>query len=380
MSELNSLREHLFVINALSNKSSDNQALLDMIDPTTLIRVIQQHKIVSGVGKVSINLPDSEINHQIDQAYQENKIYQLTLTNELYKIYDWFEEIQFITLKGPVLSQFLHNDPAERSSTDLDILVGLDNLDQCTEILIAKGYKLLTEFNSPKQKEAILKYYHHFEFYNADKGILIELHWGLLARDRQHKRIHDLIEQTSIVEISGRKFKILNLSPLVEYLSTHGTFHLFFRLQWLYDIKIIFLKLSEEKLLAVLTHCEKNKTEKQFLTALNLIHQLFGTELPQSVLDKIETTSDVKTLTKMSIRSINDTSNGITSKRTRNLMSKHRVQLITNGFSGIMKSIWSRNVRPENWKIYAFPDSVFFLNNLFSRIIWMYGKMTGKLK
>lgn len=377
MSSQSDKYNQIFLTNILHNQHEKNEELESKVDVNSLIEAVNRHKFISSVGKSTYS--NEELQNAISNAYLENKVYQLKLTKELLSIKEWFKSTPFLVLKGPVLSQFIYNDPAERCSWDLDILIDLKDLDFCTEQLIQKGYDLITPFNTPKQKEAILKNSHQFEFYNADTGILIELHWRLTSTGKKPETIQTLQDKIETVQMSGQEFNTLKFNDQFEYLAIHGGLHLFFRLQWLSDIHALFIEMDSKQIDSLIKHCKENKSLRYVLLALNLIHIQFKTPLDENILSAIHRDSKIKNLTTLSMAEMERTTLDISKSRWKTTILRHQVHYLTEGMTGLRKSLFSRNVRPKNWQFFAFPDSVFFLNHLFSRVIWIVGKMRGKL-
>jgi len=371
--------EHDFIVNLLAGNQSEATKLIDKVDPNSILKGVKYHKIASAIGRQSPLLPDGEIKTKLNEAYHSNKIYQLQLTNELCQIQKWFEGVDFLPLKGPVLSQFLHNDPAERTSSDIDILIDLKDLDNCTKALQVHGYDLITIFKTEKQKEAIIKYHHHFEFYNPNKEILIELHWGLTGMKGINLGLNDLVPVTSTISINNNQFRILDIEYQFEYLSIHGTFHSFNRLLWLCDIKTFYESFSDEQINSVISHSKRNNSYKFILVSLSLLNRIFSIPLNSSIQFDIDENQSVQQLTNLSMREIYLNSIGKDRSNWEVLLQNHKTQFFASGLSGLLKSLFARSVRPKNWEFYAFPDRVFFLNHILSRFIWIVGKISGKL-
>lgn len=371
--------DHAFIISLLNGDQARSNKLLEKVDCDSVLRAVKNHKIDSAIGKQCQLLNDGELRNQLSEVYQTNKIYQLRLTSELCQIQELLAGIDFLPLKGPVLSQFLHNDPTERTSWDLDILIDLKDLDQCTNILQERGYDLLTLFKTEKQKEAIIKHYHHLEFYNTKTGILIELHWSLTGIRGLEIGQKELMPFTSDISVGNNQFRLLNIEHQFEYLSIHGTFHLFNRLQWLSDLKTFVESLTEEQLKAIISHSKKNESYFFILVAFSLLNEVFSIPISSSIQNDIDNNKSVQELTRLSLREIYINSSAVKRSRLELLIRNHKTQFYTGKIRGLIKSILGRNVRPKNWQFFAFPDSVFFLNNLLSRFIWIAGKLRGKL-
>ena len=376
MTNYSQTSETNFILNCLSGIPIGN---LSTIREDDLIHTIKAHKIVAAIGRKKDCIPESSIKDAIWGKYQENKIYQLKLTRELCQIHHLFNGIDFLGLKGPILSQYLYNDSAERTSWDLDILIDKKDIDQCIKILKANGYELMTFFTTEKQKEVLIKYHHHFEFYNEANGILIELHWKLTDMKWMNTTLDLLKPHTSQVSLGTNTFRILNFEQQFEYLSIHGTFHLFRRIQWLNDLKTFLEKLTDEQYSAVISYSKKNKTYTFILVSLSLLNEIFSVSLDSEIHSDIDSNNSVKQLTNMALREMYFNSTNKKRHSWEIMLRNHKPQYYAGGFSGLVKCVFARGIRHKNWSFFVFPDRVFFLNHIFSRIIWIAGKIKGKL-
>lgn len=366
------------ILNGIQN---ENTGQIHSGEIDELIRLIQTHRVI---GPFHDNVPPIEniqFKESIGSMLYENKLTQLKLTSELIRIGQHFDEkdIKFIALKGPALSMLLYNDPTVRTSRDLDILISPENSDRCTELLESLGYKRTSYFNTPKQKAAYVKHYYHFEFYNDDLDVTVELHWRLTGSHAEQHEFSEILKHTCSIELSSYTLLTLNNDYLFEYLSVHGTLHAFFRLQWLTDIYFLI-----KKGINIQAKSESEIANLSVLTALDLCRTLFNTEVENTLSVRINRNKRVGKLSAISIKEIInnkqvDPRPKTLSGRWRRLIRIHRIEYLTGGFSAMIKSIFGRNVRPKNWKFFAFPDSVFFLNNVFSRLIWLIGRLAGKL-
>ena len=154
---------------------------------------------------------------------------------------------------------------------------------------------------------------------------------------------------------------------------------MFRRLQWLCDLHTLVDRLTNEQLDQISSHCKKNNSHVFFLVTFSLLNRVFGSRLNRSLQSEIDTNSSVQKLTELSLREIYLSTFGIKRKSWEIMLRNHKTQYYTSGFLVLLKSIFARGVRPKTWRFFAFPDSVFFLNYVFSRIVWLAGKIKGKL-
>jgi hypothetical protein len=162
----------------------------------------------------------------------------------------------------------------------------------------------------------------------------------------------------------------------------HGTFHLFFRLQWLLDIQSLLLSFDKKGLSEAMEDLRQENTIKFALVAMGLMEIILGYQIEEKYALEIKQNRKIRKLITLSEEAIEgNCSFGVdirSENRFKKMIRNHKVQYYAGGLRGLIKSITSRNVRPKNWEYFAFPDQVFFLNHLFSRIISLFLKMKKK--
>lgn len=173
----------------------------------------------------------------------EEKVRALELTGEFLEITDALREngIEFISLKGPLLSARLHGDPTVRYFGDADILVPLKPVDEAAAVLTGMGYLPPSgSWPDNSRKRRILTIHaNELEFSHPVKQLTVELHWRLLKVPLvSAERLEVIIEENSEkVIFSGREFSVMKPELELLYLVIHGGWHWWHRLKWLVDIK-----------------------------------------------------------------------------------------------------------------------------------------------
>lgn len=205
---------------------------------------------------------DRLLDENLSKNYLHEKLKALELVRQLISLVDLLNEhnIPFISFKGPLLSQQIYGDPTVRFSHDLDILVGVEDLNRIQTILLDNGYEPGPGIAWPKDDRR-KKYYtainHHITFIDKKSGVLVEIHWVLLTDSPvSQKKISRIISKNTIrVDLGGRQLHVFSLELNLAYLTIHGAKHGWQRLKWLVDIKdypyelvdrATFLRLVEE--------------------------------------------------------------------------------------------------------------------------------------
>jgi hypothetical protein len=194
--------------------------------------------------------------------------------------HDQGEPVKF--LKGPLLSMQLYKSFHERQYTDIDLLVEPGAEKEAIEVLMKKGYILIT----PSKKLSDEEWNKYFLFNNdvvlrnPEPGIALELHIGvyveqLLEREKESLLLADKTE----VEIQGTRFRTLANENNFLYLCFHAAKHMFFRLCWIRDLGAFIEKMpmDYEKVVEL---ARKLEMEKSLSLALSLSKEYCGIALP----------------------------------------------------------------------------------------------------
>jgi len=189
---------------------------------------------------------------QIDEWLGENrckefmseKLERLGAVKHFLTVTDLFREndIYFISIKGPLLSQRIYRDASVRLSHDIDFMIDAKDVESGIKLLLANGYHFAEGVVGPKnmlQMELMLKNMHHLSFQSHKGNFCVELHWVLMHEvPMSLKNQKEIINQnlTKFV-FAGREFVVLNVELEFLYLLIHGAKHAWRRLKWLVDIK-----------------------------------------------------------------------------------------------------------------------------------------------
>ena len=172
----------------------------------------------------------------------EDKIVALEKVAEFIRITDALnsESIEFIPLKGPVLSYSLYGDATVREYCDLDLLVDLPFVHKTIELLIRLGYAPVGYQLPPSQigQKIVIAHLHHVLFTHRMHNLRVELHWRLFQTPPVNFRKLDKLVGGNLSEITfaDRSFTVFSKELEFLYLVMHGSLHYWRRLKWLTDI------------------------------------------------------------------------------------------------------------------------------------------------
>lgn len=150
------------------------------------------------------------------------------------------QDIEFINLKGPLLSERIYGDPTYRTFRDFDILVQPKEVNRTLYILKKLGYKFGNfEWPQSKRKQKIaLHFLNQLEMIHEKSGTMLEIHWKLFSTRVTRKETLDalIVKNVETVEFAGQKMNWFSLEFELFYLVVHGGIHAWFRLKWLIDV------------------------------------------------------------------------------------------------------------------------------------------------
>jgi hypothetical protein len=187
--------------------------------------------------------------------------------------------IDAIPLKGSIASEMIFGDPGLYLASDIDILVHPCDLEGARKILMDAGYR--TDETAESDLRAS-----HYHLVLQRRDHFVELHWNLV------KRYFDVSswfwwEDTRKIEYGGRSMTMLSPERYLLYAVFRLFDHGFRPLKFFTLVSEIINKhkgeLQWDKLLSL---AKRLKMERLLLFVLNLLHDLWKTEIPDKIQGK----------------------------------------------------------------------------------------------
>ncbi|WP_338449853.1 nucleotidyltransferase family protein [Niallia oryzisoli] len=227
------------------------------IDWDKFLELAMHHRVYSVVyQKIKqmdpILIPE-DVRNKLQQKYKINTFQMLALSGEMEQVSRLFLEngIRTIFLKGPVIAYDLYGDISLRTSSDLDFLIPLHDLDLAEDLLIKLGY-VKDDYFSKVLNDWKWRH-HHITFFHPQRKVKLEVHWRLNPGPSQEPAFHDLWERKRVSSLTSSPVYFLGKEDLFLYLVTHGARHGWSRLRWLVDIhQIVQQELDWSKLYQLL--------------------------------------------------------------------------------------------------------------------------------
>ncbi|WP_226038126.1 nucleotidyltransferase domain-containing protein [Aquibacillus saliphilus] len=219
---------------------NEPQLLID-IDWKLFINLVNHHRLYPSLYRklklVENGLIPEYVIESIEQSYKQNTFQMLLLSAEMEQVSKLFneEKIRSLFLKGPMLAHELYGDVSLRTSSDLDILIPLNKLENAERLLENLGYEkddyIQTVLNDWKWR------HHHVTYIHPQKRMKLEIHWRLNPGPSKEPNFEQLWERKNRSSLTSYPVYLLGKEDLFLLLVSHGARHGWSRLRWLLDIK-----------------------------------------------------------------------------------------------------------------------------------------------
>ncbi|OAS85157.1 nucleotidyltransferase family protein [Metabacillus litoralis] len=210
------------------------------IDWNLFIEQAKHHRVFpvlqSKLKGISNKLIPSFVFQNLLLDYKINTFNMLKLSAEMERVSKIFieEEIRLLFLKGPVIAHELYGDISLRTSSDLDFLIPLEDLNKAEVLLQQLGYEkedyIKTVLNDWKWR------HHHVTYFHPQKQMKLEIHWRLNPGPGFEPNFEELWKRKSKSKLTTYPVFFLGKEDLFLFLVSHGARHGWSRLRWLLDI------------------------------------------------------------------------------------------------------------------------------------------------
>ena len=256
-------------------------SLINQIDWQTFISLTVKHGVTSIVYKNLLQLKDvpHEIVNKFENSYHNTLRLNMLMAAELDRIIKILSSnnIDVITLKGPVASEVLFGDIGLYPSGDIDFLVKVRDIEKTREVLESAGYHM-DDKGFDEYREYYLKEHYHVSMSNGQ--FTIEPHWNLFMR--YFTTPPDFWWEESMMIISGEKqYRFLSPEKNVLY----NSFRLFYKgftpLRFLLFVSAIIEHYKDEmNWNKLFDYARRYHFESVLRITLKLVNDMLGTQVP----------------------------------------------------------------------------------------------------
>ncbi len=355
-------------------RADEMHSILSGIQPQILRYILLRHRLFPAFFKKWMEVCDTTVltpewelfTIQIRQKTENNRMQMLQKTSTLLGVIDAFSKVQIpvLPLKGPVLACQLYGDVSMKASLDLDILIPKEYFTVAWQTLQLMGFT--TEFNyelTSKQKKYLLNNFHHLSF--LKDNTCIELHWEINTNKYMTGRPNTVYFEKAVpLTIGGKTVYTLHPDHLIEYLAIHGSYHAWYRLDWLYDFSQA-VNSKQEAIPRISKNMHHAGLEIIFAQSISLSHVLFGDKLPD-VTQKIS-----PLLINIPLKEIGKTYQKAKFQSLSRITQKIYLLKLKKNWKYKIHVFSVLGTNQGNWKILRLPDRLFFLYFILRPLLYL---------
>jgi hypothetical protein len=255
------------------------------IDWARVVRIAEHHGVLPLIYQRLQGIPEAvpqAIRDEFRQRYENNARRNLVFVGELFRVLDCLEAhgIETIPYKGPVLAEAVCGDLALREFSDLDVVVRPQDVTRAKQALKTLHYAPNLEL-SPVEERAYLRSGYELTFDGPLGKNLLEIQWAIVPRFfAVDFSVEDFFGRAVLVDLGGRKVKMLSAEDLLLALCVHSAKHAWTRLCWLRDIAAVTQQPLHWELLL---ECARELGVQRILeVSLVLASRLLGANAPEN--------------------------------------------------------------------------------------------------
>jgi hypothetical protein len=252
-----------------------------------------------------IACPESILN-ALRKGSEQNTWNNVALAVELVHLSDLLERhnIPCIAIKGTAQGLLLYGTIDLRSSSDIDVLVPPEAVEEAHRILVRAGYVRQSRYPGYRFIEAARKaFLNHYHYRHEVTGTIVELHWRLAVyRSALRIEFDKILENAQAVKFGDREVKTLSDEHTTLLLFWHGALHMWNALSWVCDVAQVSRKFDTMNWSSLLQQGAKVGVRRSIVSGLVLSNLLLGTSLPEEIRTAAERDSTATDL----IRNVTD--------------------------------------------------------------------------
>ncbi len=285
------------------------------IDWSYLISLAYQHNVMPLLYRqLKANCPDlvpSELLNQLRLDFIANTSTNMALTGELLRILNLFEgqNIPVLSFKGPLLAQLAYGDLSSRQFGDLDLLIHESKVVNVHKLLLKEGYQSQCDLTD-SQIRAYQKLHYGLMYWNEAKNMTIDLHWSIFPKYFSFSPTSEMIwAKLDEVNLENKKIQTLTIEILVLFLCANAAQHNWALLSLICELAHLLQKHPEIDWLLLESYLGKLGSKRMTLLSLNLIETIYGTDLPESLCQKLQSTPIITRLSTQIIEKLLSSNN-----------------------------------------------------------------------
>jgi hypothetical protein len=239
--------------------------------------------VLANIKSLGLDIPPATL-ARLQALHRQASLRDMQLIAALGQVQTLFTQhkLDFLTLKGPALSQALFGSPFIRHSGDIDLLVQPADVLPAEAALLAAGYSPVLHKPplTAMQLQRYMQYRHHFVYQAPAGPARLELHWAMREPYFGQPDTESLFARRQSVTLA-EKLRVETLSDedaLVNSL-LHGASHHWNRAKYFLDLLGLLAQesLDFKQIVGIIT---SNQLSWPAAQGLQLSREIFGREIP----------------------------------------------------------------------------------------------------
>jgi len=261
------------------------------IDWQDFLEKVRWHRVTPQVYealKIHRELVPVEFMSELQKVYKQCNEISLQQATWLVKISRLFREnqIDFIALKGVLLSQFMYQDCAKREAKDIDIIIDYQDLKVADKLLIeVLGFSKVTPHAGATQKQisVLNKRIKDRKYVHKSNGTQLELHWRFWnLEELLNIPFSKMKSESRLIPFFGESVPFLSYRHLFLYQSFHGSMSNWYRLHWVSDVAMM-LSMDQPDWEGVVKASEQFVCSRNLVEAVMLAGDLYQLPIPDEI-------------------------------------------------------------------------------------------------
>lgn len=299
--------------------------------------------------------------HTLKTYFHANLASNLFLTAELLRLLTLFEnhEIPAVPFKGPVLASSVYEDLSLREFSDLDILIHKEDFNKAKDLLLSQGYSALYRVNRVQEASSNGRAC-EYHFRHKKTGVNLEIFWEFGPKGLSFPvNLHHLWNRLGRTSFFGKEILAFSPEDLLHILCFHGYKHCWEELRWICDVAGLIRMKQKVDWDLVVEEARRLGTERILFLGLYLAKNLLDIDLPDDVLQKVQSDAKIKSLTRVVYEHLFSGTNGSFGIGERSFFHLRSFKTLSERF----QYSYYVTIPPSfvEFEILQLPSSLFFL-------------------
>ncbi len=223
--------------------------------------------------------------------YNRNAFHAIANAAELIGLLETFDQaaIPALPMKGVVLAASAYGNLTTRPAGDLDLLIEWKHLRHATQLMLERGYELVTPLCT--DGIPVARDNHQYEFERKSDGLLVELHWQLdlvFGKFRRDLGLGWAWPGRRTTLLAGAEVPDMSPEFTLLMLCLHGSKHIWMRLIWICDVAQWIQANPALDWEQAIREARRSGLTRALALGVLLAHRVAGARVPDAVLQRFE--------------------------------------------------------------------------------------------